>query len=208
MRLEAFSRRRRSSRGEFVRLFSSSGSCYPAPFLCSIHCSASRGATAYIYRFKPSLDMMEQMTENDVDGIADEDNGKRLYPNTEISSDHETFAPKDEQFQEAEERDEPEEERGIYRMDEFFIGEEKLEEREYEEERYEEQSLGDEEVEDERAVPAAATISAAEKPEEEVQDAAEADHVLAEIPVEVRINLSFCVILPVELLHLTTFVIF
>ncbi|XP_012230584.2 cilia- and flagella-associated protein 184-like [Linepithema humile] len=129
--------------------------------------------------------MMEQMTENDVDGIADEDNGKRLYPNTEISSDHETFAPKDEQFQEAEERDEPEEERGIYRMDEFFIGEEKLEEREYEEERYEEQSLGDEEVEDERAVPAAATISAAEKPEEEVQDAAEADHVLAEIPVEI-----------------------
>jgi len=93
-------------------------------------------------------------------------------------------------------------------MDEFFIGEEELEEREYEEERYEEQSLEDEEVEDEGAVPAAATISAAEKPEEEVQDAAEPDHVLAEIPVEVRINLSFCVILPVELLYLTTFVIF
>lgn len=42
MRLEAFSRRRRSNRGEFVRLFSSSGSCYPAPFLRSIRCSALR----------------------------------------------------------------------------------------------------------------------------------------------------------------------
>ena len=99
-------------------------------------------------------------------------------------------------------------------MDEFFTGEEKLEEHGYEEEGYEgyegyeERSLGDEEVEDERAVPAAATISAAEKSEEEVQDAAGPDHVLAEIPVEVRINLSFCVILPVELLYLTTFVIF
>lgn len=136
-----------------------------------------------------------------------QDNGDRLDPNTETSSDHENFALEDEQFQEAEEGDEEEEERSIHRMDEFFIGEEKLEEREYEEEIYEEQSLGDEEVEDERTAPAAATISAVEKPEEEVQDAAEPDHVLAEIPAEVRINLSFCVILPVELLYLTTFVI-
>lgn len=65
-------KKRRSGRGEFVRLFSSSGSCYPAPFLHSIRRSASRGATAYIYRFKPSLDVMEQMMENDVDGVADE----------------------------------------------------------------------------------------------------------------------------------------
>jgi len=39
IRLEAFSRRRRSNRGEFVRLFSSSGSCYSAPFPRSIRCS-------------------------------------------------------------------------------------------------------------------------------------------------------------------------
>lgn len=38
----------------------------------SIRCSASRGANACIYRFKPSLDVMEQMMENDVNEIADE----------------------------------------------------------------------------------------------------------------------------------------
>lgn len=67
-------KKRRSGRGEFVRLFSSSGSCYPRFSIAfdSIRRSASRGATAYIYRFKPSLDVMEQMMENDVDGVVDE----------------------------------------------------------------------------------------------------------------------------------------
>lgn len=92
-------------------------------------------------------------------------------------------------------------------MDEFFIWDEEPREREYEEERYEERSFEDEEAEEERDD--IATISTAEKPEEEVQqDVVGPDHVLAEVPVEVRINLSFCVILPVELLCLTTFVIF
>lgn len=96
-------------------------------------------------------------------------------------------------------------------MDEFFISDEESGEREYEEERREERSLEDEEAEEERDAPFddIATISAAEKPDEEAQqDVVGPDHVLAEIPVEVRINLSFCVILPVELLCLTTFVIF
>jgi len=96
-------------------------------------------------------------------------------------------------------------------MDESFIWDEESGEREYEEEEYGERSLEDEEAEEERDAPSddIATISTAEKLEEEVQqDVVGPDHVLAEIPVEVRINLSFCVILPMELLCLTTFVIF
>jgi len=70
---------------------------------------------------------------------------------------------------------------------------------------YEEPSVVEEEIHEERALP---EIYPVEKPEEEVPEAVVPDRVFAEIPVEVRINLSFCVVLPVELLCLTTFVIF
>ncbi|XP_028049901.2 LOW QUALITY PROTEIN: eukaryotic translation initiation factor 5B [Monomorium pharaonis] len=213
MRLEAFSRRRRSNRGEFVRLFSSSGSCYPAPFPrgCGIRCfSASQGASTYIYRFKPSvsLDMTEQMAENNTDGVVDKDNEERLYLNTVVSDDENWALERSEEYEEDERKEEQEGEEGVYEMDEFFTRDEKYER---EKERYEERSHEDEEAEGEGDAPPddTTTVSTAEKPEEEVQqDVVGPDHVLAEIPVEVRINLSFCVILPVELLCLTTFVIF
>lgn len=69
--------------------------------------------------------------------------------------------------------------------------------------------VDEEEAKEGKSAPSSATIAAAEKSEEEVREptVGPADHVLAEIPVEVRINLSFTVILPVELLCLTTFVI-
>lgn len=125
-----------------------------------------------------------------------------------VVDDRENSALENEEYEEYE--DEAKEEEDIYKMDESFISDEEPGEREYEEERYGERSLEDEEAEG-RDAPSddIATISTAEKPEEEVQqDVVGPDHVLAEIPVEVRINLSFCVILPVELLCLTTFVIF
>lgn len=122
-----------------------------------------------------------------------------------VGDDRENSAVENEEYE-----DEAKEEEDIYEMDESFISDEEPGEREYEEERYGERGLEDEEAEG-RDAPSddIATISTAEKPEEEVQqDVVGPDHVLAEIPVEVRINLSFCVILPVELLCLTTFVIF
>lgn len=128
-----------------------------------------------------------------------------------VNDDHENLTLRNKEFQEEEkEETEEEKEKNTYEADESFIRDEELgEHEEYEEERYGERSVEDEEVEEKRDVPSIATISAAaEKPEEEVQEVIEPDHVLAEIPVEVRINLSFCVILPVELLCLTTFVIF
>lgn len=80
------------------------------------------------------------------------------------------------------------EEANIIEEDESFIRDGELEEHDYEEERHGEQRIEDEEVEEERDIPSIATISAAaEKPEEEVQEVIEPDHVLAEIPVEVRI---------------------
>lgn len=129
----------------------------------------------------------------------------------DVSDDHENSVLKSEEYQEEEkEETEEEKEEDIHGADESFIRDEELGELEYdEEEKYGERSVEDEEVEEKREIPSIATIStAAEKPEEEVQEVIEPDHVLAEIPVEVRINLSFCVILPVELLCLTTFVIF
>lgn len=125
-----------------------------------------------------------------------------------VGDDRENSALGNEEYEEYEDGEKEEED--IYKMDESFISDVEPGEREYEEERYGERSLEDEEAEG-RDAPSddIATISTAEKPEEEVQrDVVGPDHVLAEIPVEVRINLSFCVILPVELLCLTTFVIF
>jgi len=122
------------------------------------------------------------------------------------NDDHENLTLRTKEFQEEEKEAE---EANIIEEDESFIRDGELEEHDYEEERHGEQRIEDEEVEEKRDIPSIATISAAaEKPEEEVQEVIEPDHVLAEIPVEVRINLSFCVILPVELLCLTTFVIF
>jgi len=121
------------------------------------------------------------------------------------------LALENEEYEDKRKEEEAEGETGTYKMDESFIWDEESGEREYEEEGYGERSLEDEEAEEERDAPSddIATISTAEKLEEEVQqDVVGPDHVLAEIPVEVRINLSFCVILPVELLCLTTFVIF
>lgn len=128
-----------------------------------------------------------------------------------VSDDRENSAPEDEEYEEEWKKEGAEGEEDIDKMDEFLNWKEEPREREYEEERYGERSLEDEEAEEERDAPSddIATISTAEKPEEEMQqDVVRPDHVLAEIPVEVRINLSFCVILPVELLCLTTFVIF
>lgn len=128
-----------------------------------------------------------------------------------VSDDGENSALENEEYEEGRKEEQAEGEEGIYEMDELSIWDEEPGEREYEEEKYEERGREDEEAEEERDAPSedTATISAAEKPEEEVQqDMVGPDHVLAEIPVEVRINLSFCVILPVELLCLTTFVIF
>lgn len=70
---------------------------------------------------------------------------------------------------------------------------------------YREEYYREEEDEEEAAL--SSTISTAEKLEEHEADLEEADHVFSEIPAEVRINLSFYVVLPVELLFLTTFVI-
>lgn len=74
MRLEASSRRRRSNRGEFVRLFSSSGSCYPAPFPHSIRCSVPRPGARLLTFIDIQIKSryVEQMAENDADGVADE----------------------------------------------------------------------------------------------------------------------------------------
>lgn len=176
--------------------------------------------------------MMEQMTEKDADSVVDEvppavtyglpqefdnaqffsqDDGERLYPNTVVSDNHENSALQNKEYEEGKNEEGAEREEDIYKTDEFFTWDKEPGEREYEEERYEERSLEDEEAEEERDAPSddIATISEAEKLEEEVQqDVVGPDHVLAEIPVEVRINLSFCIILPVELLCLTTFVIF
>lgn len=128
-----------------------------------------------------------------------------------VSNDDENSVLKNEKYEEEGKKDEAEGEEGIHQMDEFW-DEEPGEVVDYKEERYGERSYEDEEAEEEGDAPPSddrATISAAEKPEEEVQqDVVGPDHVLAEIPIEVRINLSFCVILPVELLCLTTFVIF
>ncbi|XP_011697932.1 PREDICTED: DNA ligase 1 isoform X2 [Wasmannia auropunctata] len=131
--------------------------------------------------------MMEQMTENDADGVVDEDNGERLYMNTVDSDNRENSALENEEYEDERKEGEAEGEEGIYKMDEFFIWDEEPGEREYEEERYEERSLEDEEAEEERdALSDIATISTAEKPEEEVQpDVVGPDHVLAEIPVEI-----------------------
>lgn len=126
-----------------------------------------------------------------------------------VSNDDENSVLENAKYEEEGEKEEAEGEEGIYKMNEFW--DEEPGEGEYEEERYGEWSYEDEEAEEEGDAPSddRATISAAEKPEEEVQqDVVGPDHVLAEIPIEVRINLSFCVILPVELLCLTTFVIF
>lgn len=113
------------------------------------------------------------------------------------------------EFYLAKKGEEEEAEEDIYRMDEFSIWDDELEAPEYDEqEPYEERQIVDEKIDEEKDVPSTTTISVAEKPEEETRDAARPDHVLAEIPDEVRINLSFYVILPVELLCLTTFVIF
>lgn len=131
-----------------------------------------------------------------------------------VSDDDENLTLENEEYEEErkeEQLERAEDEEDIYKMDEFFILDEEPGEFEYEEERYVERSREDEEAKEEVEAPYddTATISTAEKPEEEVQqDVVGPDHVLAEIPVEVRINLSFCVILPVELLCLTTFVIF
>ncbi|EGI58424.1 hypothetical protein G5I_13461, partial [Acromyrmex echinatior] len=135
---------------------------------------------------------------------------ERLYPNIVVSD--ENSALKNEEYEDERTEEKEEEKEDTYKVDEFFIWDQ--EPGEYEEEEYEEQrSFEDEEAEEEEEeegdAPSEdiATISTAEKPEEEVQqDVVGPDHVLAEIPVEVRINLSFCVILPVELLCLTTFV--
>jgi len=96
------------------------------------------------------------------------------------------------------------------RDDLYSMEEEELPMPEYEVEPYEEPSvieeIPEEEIPEERDIPA--EIYPVEKLEEEVPEAVMPDRALVEIPVEVRINLSFCVILPVELLCLTTFVIF
>ncbi|EZA60575.1 hypothetical protein X777_14601, partial [Ooceraea biroi] len=122
--------------------------------------------------------------------------------NAEMSDEHEDFALENDEFYLGEKGEEAEAEEDVYRMDEFFIWDDELEAREYEQKPYGERSVGNEE----RDAPSTATISVAEKSEEEARDTAGPDHALAEIPVEVRINLSFCVILPVELLCLTTFI--
>lgn len=117
----------------------------------------------------------------------------------------ENFATENEKFREEEEEEEIAD--NVYGRVESFIWDRELEEHEaHDEEACGEPSL--EEVEEGKsAPPSTATITAAEKSEEEVRDVVEPDHVLAEIPAEVRINLSFTIILPVELLCLTTFVI-
>ncbi|XP_014480180.1 PREDICTED: uncharacterized protein LOC106747299 [Dinoponera quadriceps] len=148
--------------------------------------------------------MTEQTTENDVDGIADGDNGRRLDA-SENAGNHENFSPENEEFQE-----EYEEEKEIAsdvdeRVESSIWGQELGEYEGYEGRMYGERSMEDEEMEEGKSAPSSATITAAEKSEEEVRDVAGPDHVLAEIPAEVRINLSFTIILPAELLCLTTF---
>lgn len=101
-------------------------------------------------------------------------------------------------------REDKEEEKKVEDDDESFIWGQGPGEREM----YGERSLEDEEeMEEGKSAPSTATITAAEKSEEEVRDVMRPDHVLAEMQVEVRINLSFTIVLPVELLCLTTFVI-
>ncbi|XP_061933391.1 proline-, glutamic acid- and leucine-rich protein 1-like [Apis cerana] len=88
--------------------------------------------------------------------------------------------------------------------------EEEEEEVEHEEEDVEEEEVEEEEEEEEEEEKEEEIISltVSEKTEEEVApEPVESDRVFPEIPVEVRINLSFSLILPVELLFLTTFVI-
>ncbi|XP_018316994.1 troponin T, cardiac muscle isoform X2 [Mycetomoellerius zeteki] len=132
--------------------------------------------------------MTEQMTENDAGEFVDEDNGKRLYLNTVVSDDRENSASENEEYKDERIEEEEEEKEDIYKMDEFFIWDQEPGEHEYEEEGYEERSLEDEEAEEEGDAPSEdiATISTAEKLEEEVQqDVVGPDHVLAEIPVEI-----------------------
>lgn len=131
--------------------------------------------------------------------------------NADVSNDHDNLALENEKFEEKEkeEAEEVEEKQeDTYETDESFIRDEELKEHDYEEEKYEERSPEDEEIEGKRDMPSIATISAAaEKPEEEVHEVIEPDHVLVEV-VEVRIYLSIYITIPVELLRLTTLVIF
>lgn len=123
----------------------------------------------------------------------------------------ENFELRNEEFQEEEEEKEEEKKEiadDVHERVESFIWDQELREYEgYGQEMDGERSLEDEEMEKEKSTPSSATITAAEKSEEEMPDVVGPDHVLDEIPVEVRINLSFTIILPVELLCLTTFVI-
>ncbi|XP_072742676.1 uncharacterized protein [Anoplolepis gracilipes] len=123
---------------------------------------------------------MEQMMENDVDGVADENNKERLDTNADVSDNRENLALRKE-FQEEEEE---KKQKDVDKADESFILDEELEEYDDEEERHGE--LEDEEIEEKKDIQSIATISAAaEKPEEEVHEVIEPDHVLAEIPVEI-----------------------
>ncbi|XP_032666581.1 uncharacterized protein LOC116842045 [Odontomachus brunneus] len=152
---------------------------------------------------------MERATEDDVDGIADQNNGRRLDASAETNAENrENFALDNKESQEQEEEKEREIAEDVYGRTESLIWDQALRGHEgYGEGLYGERSLEDEETKEGKSAPSSATIVTAEKSDEEVRDVVGPDHVLAEIPVEVRINLSFTIILPVELLCLTTFVI-
>lgn len=84
-------------------------------------------------------------------------------------------------------------------VDWYLPSERSLDGEKYGESFYEGEEVGEEEI------PLSPAI-ASEKLEE-ARQVEESDHVLVELPAEVRINLSFSLVLPVELLFLTTFVI-
>ncbi|KAL0124177.1 hypothetical protein PUN28_006183 [Cardiocondyla obscurior] len=147
------------------------------------------------------------MTKNGTERVIDEDTEGRLYFYT---TDNDTSSKVYEDHENERKEKVGKEEEGVCEID-FFTAVGQSKEDECEKERYGEPRLEDEKTEEERDVPAddIATISAIEKPVEEVRrDVVEPDHVFVEIPAEVRINLSFRVILPMELLYFTTFVIF
>ncbi|XP_020296586.1 uncharacterized protein LOC109861373 [Pseudomyrmex gracilis] len=121
---------------------------------------------------------MEQMTEN---GIVDESNGVRLYPNVETNGNREDFVPENQWDERKADEDGEKETYDVYKMDDYLLWNKESPEYEYER-MYGE--FDDEGIEEDRDVPSTATIFAAEKSEEEARDA-RPDHVLDEIPAEI-----------------------
>lgn len=122
----------------------------------------------------------------------------------EVEVEEEEDEEEGEEEEEEEEHEQTEKEELTDEYDAWNVGSDQSDEGEkYWEAFYEAEEVG----EAEKEIPLSSTVSTTEKSEEEVRPVEESGHVPTEISIEVSINLSFSLVLPVELLFLTTFVI-